>query len=205
MRGFAVMLLVLWTVACERNAQTEESRAREIDPNATAAVQLASPVASGPLFDDGLDPDALGEECGLIAESRFPDPIQLVREYLLRDADGEFLRAEPWLPTATLCPNSIPGYDVATLIEGFEIGQVTLQPDTVRVPVTYERIGEMSSGLAFEYNPRIETDTFTVVRTRYGWRIDGPAWWWQVSAYTALDRFQFMPEDRELIEGHVVW
>lgn len=205
MRTFAVILLALSSFACGPAGQTEENLTRELELDTAVVAELAAPVTSGPLYDDGLDPDALGEECGLIAESRYPDPVQLVREYLVRDADGEFLLAEPWLPTATLCPNSIPGYDVATLIEGFEIGQVVLHPDTVRVPVTYERIGEMSSGLAFEHQPRIETDTFTVIRTRYGWRIDGPEWWWQVSAYTALDRFQFMPEDRELIESHVVW
>ena len=204
MRRLMTLLLALSSFACgEAGQETDPPNQR--DPDTMFAAQLEPPVVAGPLYDDGLDLDAIAEECDFVAESRHPDPIQLVREFLLRDAEGEFLRPESWLPTATLCPGSIPSFDAATLIEGFEIGPVALDPDTVRVPVTYERVGDMTAGLIFEYTPRIETDTVTVVRTRYGWRIDGPEWRWQVSAHVALDRFQFRPEDRELIERHVLW
>jgi hypothetical protein len=127
---------------------------------ATAAAEAADTIGCrmmGALTDDGAD--------------------TLLAGYLARDGRGDFARPDPWLDTALTCPGQVPQWDGFTLVAGERNRVVARAFDSVAVEVTYDRRGFLdrdSTGFVVRPAPSAEVDTFVVVQTPFGWRIDRP-------------------------------
>lgn len=166
------------------------------DDDAMPAIEDTAPAedtAAGPPAPGMTEAEA--DDCGLHREHAHPDPAQLVRDYATRDSAGAFLRHDPWIETAVVCPAAVPGYDVATVIAGFDVGEPVRTGDSARVPVTYHELGEL---ILDEFDPaRAEvTETFELVRTRYGWRIVGPQVQWHLARGHVLDELPLAEKSR---------
>lgn len=101
-----------------------------------------------------------------------PDPGKLIREYLRRDAGGEFLNSNKFWLSATEC--AAGGSDFAQVITSYTIDSLGIRSDTARFAVQYRFLGDLLQGPAgFAPKVRTEADTFVVIRRSYGWRIVG--------------------------------
>ena len=101
-----------------------------------------------------------------------PDPGKLVRDYVKRDATGEFLSSNKFWVSATECAEG--GSDVAQVITAYTVDSIGIRADTARFAVTYHFLGDLLSGAGgFTAKVRTETDTFVVIHRPYGWRIVG--------------------------------
>ena len=101
-----------------------------------------------------------------------PDPGKLVRDYVRRDAGGEFLSSNKFWVSATECAEGGP--DVAQVITTYTVDSLGIVADTARFAVTYHFLGDLLGGAGgFRAKVRTETDTFVVIHRPYGWRIEG--------------------------------
>ena len=102
-----------------------------------------------------------------------PDPGKLIRDYVRRDAGGEFLSSNSFWVAATEC--AAGGPDVARVITAYTVDSLGIRADTARFAVTYHFLGDLLQGsVGFAAKVRTETDTFVVIHRPYGWRIVGP-------------------------------
>jgi hypothetical protein len=133
---------------------------------APAPVGAAAASGSSSSDDDG---------CDLDSTRAHPAPLALVREFVERDARGEFAKGSEWLPGAVRCPGHLPGPDAFMAIDTMEVltGEAVVTPDSARVPVRYSVLGE-ASPLHFALAGSVLLDTFVVARTAYGWRVVSP-------------------------------
>ena len=108
--------------------------------------------------------------CELAAAPAHADGEALVREFVRRDAAGEFTAASPWFTGAVDCPGHEPAPDAATMARDPRVRVLSRAADSVRAEVRWERlsVGEAE-------RPGTEVDTLTAVRTPYGWRVRSPA------------------------------
>lgn len=101
-----------------------------------------------------------------------PDPGNLIREYVRRDAEGEFLNSNTFWLSATECAGG--GADVAQVMTSYAIDSLGIRGDTARFAVQYHFLGDLLQGpTGFAPKVRTETDTFVVIHRPYGWRIVG--------------------------------
>jgi hypothetical protein len=108
--------------------------------------------------------------CELSREVIHPSPDSLLREFVRRDAAGQFTRSTDWFNQAVDCPGHEPGPDGATPVLGYHIRELARTDGSVRSEVLWDR-------------PRVEgspasqplAETLTVVRTLFGWRMRSPA------------------------------
>ena len=101
-----------------------------------------------------------------------PDPGKLTREYVRRDATGEFLATNKFWSGATEC--AAGGSQFAQVITSYTIDSLGIRADTARFAVHYHFLGDLLQGPAgFAPKVRTETDTFVVIHRPYGWRIVG--------------------------------
>ena len=130
------------------------------------------------------------EGCDLDSTVAHPDALALVREFVARDGAGEFAMGSNWLGGAVLCPGHLPGPDSFTAIDTVEVlaERAVLKADSAWVPVRYVRLGIASANF-FERATEGElgVDTFLVVRTAAGWRVDSPAMPMQIRASVAAE------------------
>ena len=129
---------------------------------------------------DSLDPDVgVYASCLFEKQVAHPDGIVLLREFLVKDTKGQFLGADAWYNLATDCSGHEPGPDSYLLIASYSVAPVVVN-DTLLLGIVQERtIG----GVSFDEHakphlslePTSTTDTIQVRRTKYGWRIIGPA------------------------------
>ena len=132
----------------------------------------ASPGADGELTSRGWDSD-----CPIDTLPRHADPVDLVEEFIRRDAEGPFERedlAREWHDAALTCieRNTSDDYEV---IVAFRVEHLDTRGDTARVLVhrtrafLVERDGAQTTLIDA---PAEWTDTVIVVRTPWEWRID---------------------------------
>jgi hypothetical protein len=115
--------------------------------------------------------------CNLVAQHLHPDPSRLVAEYLRRDVAGDFTSTNSWEASAFTCPGRMPGWDGVTVITGYRVEPLAVGQDTAKYRVHYQvfgPLGDDSAGQGLTVRPRTEVDTFVVLRTVFGWRIDLP-------------------------------
>jgi hypothetical protein len=132
-----------------------------------------------------MDTDTLDPETGVYASCMFEkvqahsDGEALVREFLVRDARGDFMSADEWFNLATDCVGHEPGPDSHALIAGYQV-EIGRPNDTTLLAIVSERsIGWVSYGEHGDPHLSIEpaklVDTLRVRRTKFGWRVQGPA------------------------------
>lgn len=112
--------------------------------------------------------------CAFVLRAAHPEPIRLVREFVERDARGEFTRSSNWFDGAVDCPGHEAAPDQATMARAHQIRVFARGRDSVRAEVRWQRIGYFGHG-GDAVAPGVEVDTLTVLRTPYGWRIASPA------------------------------
>jgi hypothetical protein len=145
-----------------------------------AFVDSALAVQVAALAADTVDPET-GVEVSCLFEKSYahPDGRALIREFLERDARGDFLQADEWFNTATDCSGHEPGPDTHLMIDGYTVS-VHQSGDTLLLGVVTEsRIGWVSYDAAMkpvlQLKPETVVDTVVARRTRFGWRVVGPA------------------------------
>lgn len=139
------------------------------DRSARAANATAD--SSRPAY---LDP---AEGCEFLRASLNPNPRALVDEYVRRDSEGQFLETNRWVDTAYTCPGHLPGPDEFTAVSRTTVTELDRTDSLVRFLSRSDQLGEMtqdSLGYIFKANRQATIDTFVVVRTPFGWRIESP-------------------------------
>ena len=143
-------------------------------------------------------------------ETPHGDPAALVREYVQRDGSGQFLDESQWRVSAVACPEQLADAGQATLISAYDVRPIARGADTTLVEVTYRRAGmlvqqggedEEVSSIAFVEEPRVEVDTFVVVRDGVTWRISAPMLEQHLLPDAALRHYALAPADRQKVEA----
>ena len=112
-------------------------------------------------------------------------PEELVRTYLQKDAEGEFLETNDWWSKSVVCPICMGGPDEFSIIENYRIQL----KGNMKFSVTYTMIGKMSSNHKINFkNEKIER-IFVVENTKWGFKIKDPAYQ-MVSKKTVLLKFR---------------
>jgi hypothetical protein len=176
-RGIALALALTSACTTEHTRRGVETSRTAVMPAvpATRAVPatavVAPAAASTPYY---LDPT---EGCGLLRTALFPEPMALVKHYVALDNDARFLETTPAAESVYVCPEHLPGPDEFTVVTRSDVEPLTETDSVVRVVVRSRRLGEMtqdSLGFLFVRNPGMVVDTFVVLHTPYGWRIESP-------------------------------
>lgn len=191
-------------------------------PKALAALSLAaslsvtacqqSPASREPATDTTAHATSAQDSqdttgCNVVPRLLHQDPVRLVREYLERDASGQFLRPSEWLAGAIACPGRRPGWDEATLIGNYRMKSIQPGEDTMKAAVEstiLRTISQDSHGpilVGTRAGERVAVDTFVVVRTPFGWRIAAPVRRPFLYAQGALAHLQFRDADRALLDS----
>ena len=108
--------------------------------------------------------------CELAVAPAHPDGEALVREFVRRDAAGEFTAASAWFASAVDCPGHEQAPDAATMARHPRVRLIARTADSLRAEVQWERLSVGDAQM-----PGTEIDTLAAVRTPYGWRVRSPA------------------------------
>lgn len=167
---------------------------------ATAACPSASPQATthdsaGPPTLVGVPLDSFDADVGVETSCLFekrdahPDGRFLILEFLERDVRGDFLGADEWFNLATDCVGHEPGPDSHLVIDGYTVDVVPVNDTLLAGIVRERRIGwvyyDTAGKPSLELKPENTVDTVFARRTRYGWRIVGPALRQHIEIYGA--------------------
>jgi len=127
-----------------------------------ASARQAETRASAP-----VEADTVG--CEFAPTIGHPDGEALLREFVRRDAAGEFTRTSAWFASATSCPGHEPAPDAAVMARNPRLRVLARAPDSLRAEVLWDRlmIGDAKV-------PGLEVDTLIALRTPYGWRVRSP-------------------------------
>ena len=156
-----VLLVALALTACRQRTETaEEARSASID---TSGAPTLSAVGRG-------------GDCPMDTVARHADAVQLVRDWVHRDAAGQMVSPHSWAAGALTCVE-VATSDQLSVITGYEVRPLSATNDSVRVLVRYRRravpgYDDAGALTHLVLESRESTDTVVVLRTRYGWRID---------------------------------
>lgn len=148
---------------------------------ARTGQQRATPdsmTAAGMGYLDSIDPET-GLEASCMFEKRVlhPDGGELIREFLLRDGRGDFLRSDPWFNSATECPGHEPGFDSHALIAGYTLSLRPQNDSLLFGIVEIREIGgvywDTAGRPGLQLDPRTRIDTIRAGKTQFGWRLLG--------------------------------
>ena len=115
------------------------------------------------------DPD-----CGMRTVWAHPEAMPLLREFVERDARGEFVRSSAWFAGAVTCPDHEPAPDVAMEASEHRVRTLGITADTAKIEVVWTRLSYVSA-TRMEEALGADVDTLTAVRTNHGWRVLSPA------------------------------
>jgi hypothetical protein len=108
--------------------------------------------------------------CELAAVSAHPDGEALLREFVRRDAAGQFTTASPWFAAAVDCPGHEAAPAAVTMARDPLVRVISRAADSIRAEVRWDRLMVGDAAV-----PGSEVDTLTAVRTPFGWRVRSPA------------------------------
>ena len=133
-------------------------------------------TVSGIASDDPVAPGTgVPASCDFVKIIAHPDPSVLLREFLERDASGEFLQGDQWFDGATECPGHEGAPDAFELIAGYDVTQMVVLGPSASATVRYHALGRVVASGGFTEEARTLTQAFTMHETRYGWRLAGHA------------------------------
>jgi hypothetical protein len=172
------LLAATAVAACDRRSASSVDSARHVSSGAKPS--------SPPWYLESA------EGCGFIQSETFPDPIELVRHYVTLDSAGVFLASTPVMDSVYLCAGHLPGPDAFSVVKQTEIRLLSRNDTAAQVLVSSLKFGIMTSDSAGNSylipNPARIVDTFQLVHTAYGWRIESPQLPDRVHAATVLDQ-----------------
>ena len=185
--------------------------------NVMIAVAIACAASAG--HATRLQVQTTDAECGTIQVQVFSDPQSLVKEYLARMSDGQFLSRwenvgggefatyTPWLRSAILCPARLPALDVsvapAIIVARYEAGSVRPSGETAMVTVSYDELGRLEGG-AFKRELRRESIELQLQRTPWGWRVVRHDDVQRVSAPAAMSRIHLTVATQQQIAAATI-
>jgi hypothetical protein len=145
---------------------------------ACSSTRDESPVKQRPVVSQEAPAVAIEDDDGCMADTAHVHsaPRALLEAFLERDGRGDFMRTDRWNATAVECPGHTPGWDEATVVTNWTVTTLMEHQDTAQYAVAFSRYGRTSQdtvGLYLVAGPSTETDTVTLVRKAYGWRIGG--------------------------------
>jgi len=114
-----------------------------------------------------VEADTVG--CEFAPTSGYPDGEALLREFVRRDAAGEFARTSAWFASATSCPGHEPAPHAAVMARNPRLRVLARAPDLLRAEVLWDRLMVGDAKV-----PGTEVDTLIALRTPYGWRVRSP-------------------------------
>ena len=190
MRIGAFLLAIACVVACDR----ESTPGKNAEPPRVEKPTAAVVAAATPWYL------ADAEGCGFLRAQRFRDPLELARYYVEQDSAGVFLRTSPVSDSVYLCPSHLPGPDAFQVVKDTKL-RVLFQTDTTaEVEFAGLTAGYVTSDttnhMILVPGPKAIVDTFHMVKTQYGWRIESPQLHDWVSGYTVVqqaDTFRLRP------------
>jgi len=162
----------------------------------THASDTGASSQSAPALAEDTMPDTAG--CEIVAHALHPNPSTLITEFLRRDTTGDFTSSNAWDAGAHTCPGREAGWDTYTIVTGYRLVPLRSGTDTSQYQVTYQVYAEAVDDSLHEMRraQAPEVDTFVVVRTPYGWRIDSPLIPPHISPPTTLRIMQIKNHDR---------
>ena len=140
------------------------------------------------------------EHCGFDSTATHADPQGLVREFVQRDVQGDFLKKDPWLDTAVECPGHEGTKDGYRMVADAEVVGGRTFGDSARVGVRYTLVGSADAN-GFRPDMRVVTETVTVNRSRFGWRMSTPSPTAHVFVDVAKKRQAFTSADQWAIDA----
>lgn len=193
----AALLQVLSGCADARSSPDSPTVASK-PPNAKGA-QAALSAAPLPYY---LDP---AEGCDFLPVMMYPDAVALVKHYVALDNDAAFLESTPVTDSVYACPGHLPGPDEFAVVSRSVIEPLGPTDSVTRVVVRSDQIGTMtqdSAGLFFVPTRGVVADTFVLINTEFGWRIESPQLPNRVLGASVLarpERFPLRPDVREAL------
>ena len=190
MRIGAFLLAIACVVACDRESMPgKNAEPPRVEKPIAAVVAAATPW----YLDDA-------EGCDFLRAQRFRDPLELARYYVEHDSAGVFLGTSPVTDSVYLCPGHLPGPDAFVVVKDTKL-RVLFQTDTTaEVEFAGLTAGYVTSDttnhMKLVPGPAAIVDTFHLVKTQYGWRIESPQLPDWVSGYTVVqqaDTFRLRP------------
>lgn len=142
-----LLVLTLFPMACRRDDQ----------PSVASAA-----IATNPALADST--------CGFVRTAAHPEAEALVREFVRRDANGEFLQSSDWFTRAVDCPGHEGAPDVPTVVRGYKLSIVYRDSAELRAEVTWDVIGKGDA-----MKSTTEVDLVRAIHTPFGWRVASPA------------------------------
>ena len=123
---------------------------------------------------------AAADPCGLVRTAQHPDAEPLLREYVQRDAAGEFLARDPWFAGAVDCPRrEAPSSSTFAVVGEYAVQGVAATDTIASAVVGYRQVGLVQGAgtnhASFDAAPGVVVDTLTARRTPWGWRLTSPA------------------------------
>lgn len=180
--GLRVMECVHWAVAMtivswSSSACADRPPASVPPATASANAVVATSGAAGrsdvnvPYY---LDP---AEGCDLLQVQLFPEPVGLMRRFIAHDNAGGFLSSTPLQDSVYACPGHLGGSDEFSTVRESVVEPLRVTDSLATVLVRSTVLGHMrqdSVAFHFEAERRQVVDTFTIVHTPYGWRVESP-------------------------------
>jgi hypothetical protein len=144
-------------------------------------VRISAILAFVGVISCGRSPDSAAagahiladSSCAFVRTAMHPDAVRLLKEFVARDARGEFIRSREWFNAAVACPGHQPAWDDAVMARNPRMSILTRGTNTVRALVVWERLGYVGPG-SDAMAPGVDSDTLVALRTPYGWRIASP-------------------------------
>ena len=124
------------------------------------------------------------------SDAEYPaTPEEVVEEYVRKDAEGVRLSGQKFREIRDLFMWEEAGFDVATIITGYDIRTMDIGPEMARVSVTYRELGEFSP---FEFRPdkKEVTESFMLKKDGNLWRITEPEIFPHVLLDTMVSMFE---------------
>ena len=181
-RVIGAVLVVAVLAACGRDASSRESAGA---PRATGSIDSGHTVSN-------VSPVDAVDDCGLLHAERFTEPLELARYYVDHDSAGVFLETTPVTDSVYLCPNHLPGPDAFTVVKDTRLRLLARTDTSAEVEFAGVAAGTVGSDSTdhryLTPKPAAIVDTFRLVKTAYGWRIDSPQLPDWVSGTTVLRR-----------------
>lgn len=118
------------------------------------------------IFFSGVLATTVADTDGIVKKDLGLTPDALVREYVQRDANGQFLRTDEWWNTANECPGCMGGPDTHEVISGFTIKRIS----ELEYTVSYDVEGSLARQ-DFVAKKSSRVVPFSVVKTEWGYKL----------------------------------
>lgn len=111
--------------------------------------------------------------CDLDRNVQTLTPGQLVNAFAARAGAGDFATSGSWLRGVEDCPDREPAQESFHVVRQYSVMLLDSEAAVVRYLLILDEVG--TQAVHFRRAPRIHSDTLTVHRTTYGWRLFPPS------------------------------